>query len=95
MPETICLLIEPVSTISTTSIAAWSVTRNPSMKVEGICSLESIAPICGPPPCTTTGSIPVCFISTMSWAKSAAVPPPAMALPPNFTTMVFWSYFRM
>ena len=32
MPVTICLLIEPVSTISTTSTAAWSVTRSPSMK---------------------------------------------------------------
>ena len=36
MPLTICLLIEPVSTISTTLIAASSVTRRPSMKVDGI-----------------------------------------------------------
>ena len=69
MPLTICLLIEPVSTISTTSMAAASVTRNPSTKDEGIASFFSIAPICGPPPWTTTGSMPVCFISTMSCAK--------------------------
>ena len=94
MPVTICLLIEPVSTISTTSTAASSVTRRPSMKVELMFSFLSMAPICGPPPCTTTGSMPVCFISTMSWAKSCA-PVPVMALPPYFTTMVFWSYLRM
>jgi hypothetical protein len=94
MPVTIRLLMEPVSTISTTSTAASSVTRSPSMKVELMLSFFSIAPIWGPPPCTTTGSIPVCFISTMSCEKSWA-PVSLMALPPYFTTMVFWSYFRM
>ena len=47
------------------------------------------SPICGPPPCTTTGRMPTARISTMSSAKrrqraSASV----MALPPYFTTTV-------
>jgi hypothetical protein len=90
MLVTSCLLMEPVKTISTTSTAASSVTRRPSMNLDSILSFFSIAPIWGPPPCTTTGSMPVCFINTMSWEKSCA-PVPVMALPPYFTTMVFWS----
>ena len=74
MPLTICLLMEPVSTISTTSMAASSVTRKPSTKEDGIESLFSMAPICGPPPWTTTGSMPVCFIRTMSCAKFSETP---------------------
>ena len=33
----------------------------------------SISPICGPPPCTTTGLMAVCSISTMSRAKLFAM----------------------
>ena len=45
MPVTICLLIKPDSTISTTSMVAASVTRSPSTKVEVMLSFFSIAPI--------------------------------------------------
>ena len=56
-----CLLTVPASTISTTSTIAASVTRSPSTKVDWIASRFSIALICGPPPCTTTGLTPTCF----------------------------------
>lgn len=45
MAVTMCLLIEPVRTISTTSTAASSVTRKPSMKRDWISSFLSMAPI--------------------------------------------------
>jgi hypothetical protein len=48
----------------------------------------SISPICGPPPCTTTGLMAVCSISTMSRAKLRAISSSPMAWPPYFTTTV-------
>mmetsp|Transcript_10375 Transcript_10375/g.25766 ORF Transcript_10375/g.25766 Transcript_10375/m.25766 type:complete len:237 (-) Transcript_10375:327-1037(-) len=68
----IFLLSTPHSTISTTSIVAASVTRSPSTNSEWIFSRSSIAPICGPPPCTTTGRIPIDCSTAMSAANSAA-----------------------
>ena len=61
-----CLLTVPASTISTTSTMAASVTRNPSTKVDWMASRFSMALICGPPPCTTTGFTPTCLSSAMS-----------------------------
>mmetsp|Transcript_19978 Transcript_19978/g.51522 ORF Transcript_19978/g.51522 Transcript_19978/m.51522 type:complete len:224 (+) Transcript_19978:513-1184(+) len=46
------LFTSPPSTISTTSIVRWSVTRRPSTKSDLICRSLSIRVICGPPPCT-------------------------------------------
>src|SRR6516164_814116 len=72
MKPTIWLLIEPASTISTISIVAASVMRRPPANSDLMPSRLSISPICGPPPCTTTGLMAVCSISTMSRAKSFA-----------------------
>ena len=63
------LLTVPASTISTTSTIAASVTRSPSMKVDWIARRLSIALICGPPPCTTTGLMPTCFSNAISLPK--------------------------
>ena len=88
MAVTICLLIEPDSTISTISTVAWSVTRSPSTKDDLIFSRSSIWPICGPPPWTTTGLMPTWRSSTMSRAKSRASCSWPIAWPPYFTTKV-------
>ena len=45
---TICLLIDPASTISTISIVGLSVTRKPPEKCDSMPSFFSIMPICGP-----------------------------------------------
>ena len=58
---TISLLIEPASTISTISTVFWSVTRSPPSNFDSMPILASIAPICGPPPCTTIGLTSDCF----------------------------------
>ena len=82
------LLTVPASTISTTSTIAASVTRSPSMKVDWIASRFSIALICGPPPCTTTGLMPTCFSSAMSLPNRCARCSSPIAWPPYFTTTV-------
>lgn len=66
---TIDLLIEPARTISTISMVAASVMRRPEANSDLMPSRLSIAAICGPPPCTTTGLIAVCSSSTMSLAN--------------------------
>ena len=48
----------PTSTIRTTSIASGVVTRRPPRNSLSMPSRPSIAEICGPPPCTTTGLRP-------------------------------------
>src|SRR6266545_3313926 len=61
-----CSLIRPTSsrptwptrTIRTTSAASAVVTRRPPLNSLSMPSRASIAPICGPPPCTTTGLRP-------------------------------------
>mmetsp|Transcript_26261 Transcript_26261/g.56821 ORF Transcript_26261/g.56821 Transcript_26261/m.56821 type:complete len:299 (+) Transcript_26261:134-1030(+) len=54
----ISLLMEPHSTICATSMVALSVTRRPSTNCVGTLSVFSICAICGPPPCTSTGTKP-------------------------------------
>jgi hypothetical protein len=85
---TICLLIAPESTISTISTVAASVTRRPSTNSLFTDSRSSILPICGPPPCTTTGWTPTCFSSTMSRAKRFESSASPMAWPPYLITKV-------
>ena len=85
---TMCLLIEPDSTISTTSTVSLSVTRRPSTNSLVTFRRSSILPICGPPPCTTTGWIPTCFSSTMSRAKMSDRLRSPMACPPYLMTKV-------
>src|SRR6516225_10421392 len=95
MKPTICLLIEPASTISTISIVAASVMRRPPANRDSMPNLLSMPPICGPPPCTTTGLMAVCSISTMSRAKLFAISSSPMAWPPYFTTTISSSYCCM
>src|SRR5680860_1332512 len=91
MADTISLLTEPASTISTTSTVSRSVTRKPPLNSDLILSRSSSLPICGPPPCTTTGFTPACLSRTMSRAKSRASSGSPMACPPYFTTTVLRS----
>jgi len=65
-----------------------SVTRMPWMNRDSFPSFFRTAPICGPPPWTTTGLIPMYFIMTMSMAKSLLSSSSTMAWPPYFTTIV-------
>ena len=83
---TMDLLIEPASTISTTSTVSASVTRRPSMNSLLTARRSSMAPICGPPPCTTMGLMPTCFSSTTSRAKVSANSGSPMAWPPYLMT---------
>src|SRR5579864_1985000 len=85
--ETSDLFARPANTISTTSIVSSSVTRRPSTNVDTLPRRSSMRVISGPPPCTSTASIPAPFSSTRS---SAMVDRPATSrtLPPNLTTTV-------
>ena len=85
---TICLLMRPERTISTISTVSRSVTRRPSTKELLILRRSSMAPICGPPPCTTTGLMPTCLISTTSRANVSANSLSPMAWPPYLMTKV-------
>ena len=88
MSATIALLIEPARTISTISMVAASVTRRPFTKVLLSPTRSSILLICGPPPWTTMGFMPTCFISTTSRATRSPSFGSVMAWPPYFTTKV-------
>ena len=76
----------PVSTIRTTSMASGVVTRRPPRNSDSMPSRSSIALICGPPPCTTTGRRPTWRRNTMSCANARLRSSSIMALPPYFTT---------
>ena len=52
------LLTVPDRTIRTTFMASGVVTRSPAVNEDSTPSRASIALICGPPPCTTTGRSP-------------------------------------
>ena len=65
-----------------------SVTRMPWMNSLCLPSFCSSSPICGPPPCTTTGFMPISFSSTTSSAKSSCSAGSVIALPPYLTTIV-------
>ncbi|AFU00665.1 ion transporter [Nocardia brasiliensis ATCC 700358] len=91
-----CALISPTSsrptcpnsTIRTTSITSGVVTRKPPRNSPCRPSFFSIALICGPPPCTTTGCTPTVRRKAMSAAKACSSSASTMALPPNFTTTI-------
>ena len=85
---TIRLLTRPDRTISTTSIVLASVTRLPCTNSDAICNLSSIALIIGPPPCTMTGLIPTCRISTTSRAKVSMAASLPIAWPPSLMTTI-------
>jgi hypothetical protein len=65
-----------------------SVTRMPCRNSLWIPIVFSRSPICGPPPCTTTGFMPTSFSMTTSRAKPALRCASVIALPPYLTTMV-------
>jgi hypothetical protein len=95
MAPTICLLMLPARTISTISTVAASVTRSPSTKELWIFRRSSIALICGPPPCTTTGLMPTCLSRTTSRAKPSASAAEPIAWPPYLITKVLPANRRM
>ena len=81
-----------------------SVTRKPSRNSGTLPTRSIRAPIWGPPPCTTTGSIPTERISTMSSAKEASAaassttapsPLACRTLPPYLTTTTWPQKRRM
>ena len=78
----------PVRTMRTTSMASGVVTRSPPRNSEEIPRRSSIALICGPPPCTTTGCTPTWCRNTTSSANAARSSSETMALPPYLMTMV-------
>ena len=82
MAETMSRLTLPTSTIRAISRVSASVTRSPLRNSVSLPSRAISSPICGPPPCTTTGSIPTARISTTSWANEArgapSLPRPAV-----------------
>ena len=94
----------PTSTIRTRSMVSASVTRNPSWNSASLPTRFISAPIWGPPPWTTTGSMPTERIRTMSSANDARASasstegPPALGLstlPPYLTTTTFPQKRRM
>src|SRR4051812_28083482 len=88
----------PTSTIRTTSMVSGVVTRRPPRNSPGSPSRFSIALICGPPPCTTTGWMPASRRNTMSRANACLSRSSTMALPPYLTTTTWschcWSHGR-
>ena len=82
----------PKRTMRTTSMTSGVVTRKPPRNSPSRPSRRSIAEICGPPPCTTTGLMPTVRRNTMSWAKAAFSRSSVMALPPYLitTTLSRW-----
>ena len=86
MSPTISWLSSP-STISTTFITRSSVTRMPWRNSLAMPMRFSRSPICGPPPCTTTGFMPTSFSITTSRAKPAFRTGSVIALPPYLMTM--------
>ncbi len=64
------------------------VTRKPPANSPAMPSRFSIAEICGPPPCTTTGCTPTARRNTMSAANAALRASSVIALPPYLTTMI-------
>src|SRR3954466_2789649 len=83
----------PTSTIRTTSIVPGVGTRRPPRNSAGGPRRSSIAVICGPPPCTTTGRIPASRRNTMSRANACLSSSSTMALPPYLTTTT-WPWKR-
>ena len=88
MWETMALFTSPPSTISTTSMVSSSVTRIPPTNSLFLPIRVSHSPICGPPPCTTTGFIPTHLRSTMSRAKLRVISRSTIAFPPYLMTKV-------
>mmetsp|Transcript_7831 Transcript_7831/g.24571 ORF Transcript_7831/g.24571 Transcript_7831/m.24571 type:complete len:224 (+) Transcript_7831:5458-6129(+) len=78
----------PVNTISTTSIVASSVTRNPFLKFGSIPTTSNILLISGPPPCTKTMLIPTVASKHISRITAAFSSFDCIAAPPYFTTTV-------
>ena len=81
-----------------------SVTRNPSWNSTSLPTRLISAPICGPPPWTTTGSMPTERMRTMSSAKEASASASSTAgspglalstLPPYLTTTTLPQNRRM
>ena len=96
MDPTMSRLTFPTSTIRAMSSVSESVTRRPSRNSGTLPSRSMSAPIWGPPPCTTTGSMPIERRRTTSSAKRRrlAVSSP-IALPPYFATMILPAKRRM
>ncbi|KAF5032819.1 hypothetical protein DSECCO2_613170 [anaerobic digester metagenome] len=92
---TMFLLTLPTSTISTTSMVASSVTRRPWRNSLVMPSCLSMLPICGPPPCTMTGLMPM-YLSRMTLrAKLFCRASSTMACPPYLITTVLPKNLRI
>src|SRR3712207_3721838 len=75
------------------SIVSGVGTRRPPRNSAGRPSRDTLAVICGPPPCTTTGRIPASRRNTMSWANARFSSSSTIALPPYLTTTT-WPWKR-
>ena len=73
-------------------MASGVVTRSPPLNSDSMPSRSSIVEIWGPPPCTTTGRKPANRRNAMSSAKARLRVSSVIALPPYFTTTIFWWY---
>ena len=76
MAETMSRLTLPTSTMRAMSSVSASVTRRPLRNSVSLPRRAISSPICGPPPCTTTGRMPTARISTTSWANEASASGP-------------------
>src|SRR5438445_2765172 len=90
------VLLEPVSTISTTLTSAALVTRWPSTNSALPPSFSSVRVISGPPPCTTTGRNPTARSRRMSSQNDLFSDSFTIAAPPYLITQRvpenFWMY---
>ena len=75
MAETMSRLTLPTSTMRAMSSVSASVTRSPLRNSVSLPSRAISSPIWGPPPCTTTGSMPTARMSTTSSANEASASP--------------------
>ena len=91
--ETKSLFTFPPRTIWTTSMVTSSVYLNPFINSLLWFNLFSKSEIAGPPPWTTTGSIPTHFINIISLITVSFSSSFIIAFPPYFITMVFPRYF--
>ncbi len=89
---TMSRLTFPTSTMRTRSMVSASVTRKPSWNSATLPTRSISAPIWGPPPWTTTGSMPTERMRTMSSANDASAASSSTTSSPGLARSTFPPY---